>query len=307
MRKNLRTVFMGSPDFALPVLKNLAEHYNVVGVVTQMDKPAGRGRIVTPPPVKTLAQTLGIPISQPYRLKDADAMEKLTAWMPQLIVVAAFGQILRQAVLDMPQYGCINVHASLLPRWRGAAPIQAAIMNGDDQTGISIMKMDAGMDTGDVLRKRAIPITPQDTGASLSERLGQLGAKLLIDTLEDYLNDKITPERQDESLVTYAPKLEKSLGSLDFSRPAEDLARLVRAFNPWPGTYIMWNGQMLKIHLAHSLHKSSPGNGVRFRNGDFPAIGTQDGLLVLDFVQPAGKKIMAGDVFLRGAKTWEEV
>jgi methionyl-tRNA formyltransferase len=306
MEKSIRTVFMGSPDFALPILTGLAEAYNVVGVVTQPDKPAGRGRVITPPPVKDLAKALGIPIIQPYRMKETDAMERLAEWAPQIIVVAAFGQILRQEVLDLPHYGCINVHASLLPRWRGAAPIQAAIVNGDDVTGISIMKMDAGMDTGDVLRQRAIPIGLQDNGGSLSERLSKLGANLLIETLREHLDGKITPQQQDDTKVTYAPKLDKSAGALDFNRPAEHLARLVRAFNPWPGAYTMWHGQMLKIHHAHSLARQSPGCGVFFTEDGYPAVGTREGILVLDVVQPAGKKAMPGNLFLHGAKTWSQ-
>jgi len=304
MNNHIRTVFMGSPDFALPILTGLAEAYTVVGVVTQPDKPAGRGRVITPPPVKDLAESLHIPVIQPYRLKETNAMQALAAWAPQLIVVAAYGQILRQDVLDLPQYGCINVHASLLPRWRGAAPIQAAILNGDDVTGISIMKMDAGMDSGDVLRQKAISIGLQDNGGSLSERLSKLGADLLLETLVDYLDGRINPQRQDEAKVSYAPKLDKSAGALDFNRPAEYLVRLVRAFNPWPGAYTIWHDQILKIHHAHSLPRQSPGNGVFFADDGYPVIGTQEGILVLDVVQPAGKKAIPGNLFLHGAKTW---
>lgn len=302
MNKDIRIVFMGSPDFALPTLEALAQNYHVAGVVTQPDRPAGRGRQVTPPPVKVFARSLGIPVIQPYRLKETAAMEQLTAWAPDAIVVAAFGQILRQAVLDLPKYGCINVHASLLPRWRGAAPIQAAILNGDHETGITIMKMDAGLDTGDVLRQRALAIGPQDTGGSLSERLARLGAGLLIPTMSDYFDGKITPQPQDDALATLAPKIEKTAGALDFQQPAAVLERMVRAFNPWPGAYTIWNEQMLKIHLAHALQKTTSRRGEFVVYDGLPAIGTQEGLLVLDIVQPAGKNRMAGDVFLRGAK-----
>jgi methionyl-tRNA formyltransferase len=304
MNKDFNIVFMGSPDFALPTLKALAENYRISGVVTQPDKPAGRGRQVTAPPVKVFAQWLGIPIIQPYRLKDVEAMQQLTLWAPDAIVVAAFGQILRQAVLDLPKFGCINVHASLLPRWRGAAPIPAAILNGDEKTGISIMKMDAGLDTGDVLRQSAIAISPQDTGGSLSERLAQLGSGLLISTLSDYFDGKITPQPQDNVLATLAPKVEKTDGVLDFHQPAAILERKVRAFNPWPGAYTIWNKQILKIHLAHHVQKPASQCGEFVVHDGLPAIGTQDGVLVLDIVQPAGKNRMAGDVFLRGAKTW---
>ena len=181
------TVFMGSPDLALPILQALAAHYPIVGVVTQPDRPAGRGQALTPPPVKVLAEKLALPVIQPRRLREPEAMERLRSWAPELIVVAAFGQILRPEVLDLPRYGCINVHASLLPRWRGAAPIQAAILHGDADTGVTIMKMDPGVDTGPLLSQRSLPISPQDTAASLSEKLSALGAELLLETLPAYL------------------------------------------------------------------------------------------------------------------------
>ncbi len=177
---NKRVVFMGSPEFSLPTLRALAEYYVVVGVVTQPDKPAGRGRALTPPPVKRLAEELGLAVIQPQRLRETGAMEQLQAWQPDLIVVAAFGQILRQNVLDLPPWGCVNVHASLLPRWRGAAPIQAAILNGDVETGATIMRMDAGVDTGPLLAQRPLAISPEDTAGSLSPRLAEQGAALLI-------------------------------------------------------------------------------------------------------------------------------
>ena len=175
-----RIVFMGSPGFALPTLKALADHFPVVGVVTQPDRPAGRGRHLQPPPVKTLAQSMGLPLIQPQRLQDPDAMARLRAWAPELIVVAAFGQILRPEVLNLPPYGCLNVHASLLPRWRGAAPVQAAILHGDPETGVTIMKMDPGLDTGPIISQRATRIGSEDTGGALSDRLARLGAQLLL-------------------------------------------------------------------------------------------------------------------------------
>ncbi|HEY5902380.1 MAG TPA: methionyl-tRNA formyltransferase, partial [Anaerolineales bacterium] len=181
-----RLVFMGSPDFALPTLRALSERYQVVGVVTQPDRPSGRGRGLTPPPVKTLALELGLPLIQPERLRLPDAMEALRTFAPDLIVVAAFGQILKPSVLDLPRYGCINVHASLLPRWRGAAPINAAILHGDHETGVTIMRMDPGLDTGPILSQAAIPIGPDETAGELYERLSMLGAELLIETLPGY-------------------------------------------------------------------------------------------------------------------------
>ena len=202
---NDRIVFMGSPEFALPSLTALARDFQVVGVVTQPDRPAGRGRELTPPPVKTLAQQFGLPIIQPERLKEPAAQQQLQDWAPDVIVVAAFGQILRSAVLGLPPHGCINVHASLLPRWRGAAPVQAAILNGDGETGITIMCMDAGVDTGGILSQRSQRIAPEDTGGSLSQRLAELGAALLVDTLPGYLRGDIQPQPQVDAVATYAP------------------------------------------------------------------------------------------------------
>jgi methionyl-tRNA formyltransferase len=299
-----RIVFMGSPEFALPTLQRLAEHSQVVGVVTQPDRPAGRGRKLSPPPVKVLAQQLGIPFIQPNRLKEPWAYEQLEAWQPDVIVVAAFGQILRPNVLDLPPFGCINVHASLLPRWRGAAPIQAAILNSDSETGITIMKLDPGMDTGPILGQRKIRIGPGDTAGTLSIRLADLGAMLLLEVLPKYLGGEIQPIPQDDTLATYAPKLAKADGKLDFYKTARDLARQVRAFNPWPGSFTTWQGQILKIHQAHDISDLSVPPGQPTEYQDFPAIGTQNGLLVLDEVQPAGKQTMPGEVFLRGARTW---
>jgi len=192
----LRIVFMGSPDFAIPSLNVLAENYTVVGVVTQPDRPAGRGRDLTPPPVKVLAQQHGLPFIQPDKLRQPEALEQLRLWHPDLIVVAAFGQILRTEVLDLPKWGCLNVHASLLPCWRGAAPVQAAILHGDDQTGITLMRMDPGVDTGPIISQRALSILPQDTAGSLGKRLAVLGAELLIETLPAYLNGQIIPRRR---------------------------------------------------------------------------------------------------------------
>ena len=247
----VRIVFMGSPEFAVPVLRKLSAQYPVVGVVTQPDRPAGRGRVLTPPPIKILANELNLPIIQPRRLSESDALEQLHLWSPELIIVAAFGQILKPVVLDLPHYCCINVHASLLPRWRGAAPIQAAILNGDETTGITIMRMDPGIDTGPILSQHPLPISPEDTAGTLSSKLAELGADLLIETLPAYLTGRRLPEPQDESLATYAPMIKKEDGLLDFTATAANLERKIRAFNPWPGSYTFWNGQMLKLQRAH--------------------------------------------------------
>src|ERR1051326_976946 len=212
-----RVVFMGSPDFSLPTLKALAQNYEVIGVVTQPDRAAGRGRELKPPPVKVLAQEFSLPIIQPEKLRQPEALEQLRLWNPDLIVVAAFGQILRKDVLDLPRFGCINVHASLLPRWRGAAPINAAILAGDEETGVTIMRMDVGLDTGPILAKRSIRLQPDDTAGSGFQTLSTLGADLLIETLPRWIAGEIQPQAQDDSLATYAPMLKKEEGKLDFT------------------------------------------------------------------------------------------
>ncbi len=294
---------MGSPEFAIPTLKALHEHYPIVGVITQPDRPAGRGRKLVAPPVKILASQLGLPLIQPRRLRDPEPMAQLRAWAPDLIIVAAYGQILRATVLDLPPHGCINVHASLLPRWRGAAPINAAILHGDAEAGVTIMCMDPGVDTGPTLSRRARPITPDDTTAALTPKLAQLGAGLLLDTLPAYLRGDLLPQPQDDALATYAPMLKKAEGALDFTEPAEALARRVRAFNPWPGTSMQWQGKPLKVHRAHAIGgRTAPGQTLV--SGKLPAVGTTQGVLVLDEVQPAGKKPMPGKVFLNGARGW---
>ena len=299
---------MGSPEFAVPSLRRLAQEYTVVGVVTQPDRPAGRGKQLTPPPIKVLAEDIGIPLIQPRRLSQPEALDQLIQWQPDLIVVAAFGQILRAAVLELPRYGCLNVHASLLPRWRGAAPVQAAILNGDLVTGITIMIMDAGIDTGGILSQAPSNISNEDTAETLSARLAQMGADLLLSTLPRYLSGEIVSKPQSESQATYAPLLKKEDGALDFTLPAEWLARQVRAFYPWPGTYMQWNNTRLKI-LRASVRKDAqfinvvPGSTIRYN--EQPAILTSEGVLVLDIVQPAGKNPLPGADFLRGARDWE--
>ncbi len=299
------TVFMGSPDFALPVLRRLSDTFPVVGVVTQPDRPAGRGRVLTPPPVKILADELGLPVIQPRRLSDPDALQKLHAWAPQLIVVAAFGQILKPTVLDIPQFGCINVHASLLPRWRGAAPIQAAILHGDENTGITIMRMDPGIDTGPILSQKSLPVYPQDTDASLSARLDDLGADLLLEILPAYLSGKLVPQSQDDFLATYASMIKKEQGLLDFSAPALSLERQVRAFTPWPGSYFFWNNQLIKVHRTHIQEDLVDPPGKHLIYQGLPAISTSNGILVLDELQLSGRKVQAGKAFLQGVRNWE--
>ncbi len=303
---DVRLVFMGSPEFALPSLKALSHQYSIVGVVTQPDRPAGRGRQLTPPPVKLAAMELDLPFIQPASLRHPEALEQIRRWRPQLIVVAAFGQILRKEVLTLPEFGCLNVHASLLPRWRGAAPVQAAILHGDAQSGVTIMKMDEGVDTGAILSQRAIPIALHETGGSLSEKLAILGAQLLIETLPAYLRGELQPVPQDHSQATLAPMLSKKDGALDFRESAALLERKVRAFYPWPGTYFEMEGMLLKVHRASALIPSPIRGaiGTRCVHEQTPAVICSDGLLLLEVVQPPGKKAMPGKAFLGGARGW---
>lgn len=294
---------MGSPDFALPSLRALANHYEIVGVVTQPDRASGRGRDLKALPVKTLALELGIPVMQPEKLRLPEAMDQLRAWAPELIVVAAFGQILKKVVLELPRFGCINVHASLLPRWRGAAPINAAILHGDEETGVTIMKMDVGLDTGPMLSRQSIRLTREDTAGSVFEKLSALGADLLLETLPDYLSGKLTPIPQSEEGVTYAPMLKKEEGKLDFNQDARELERRVRAFNPWPGAFVDFDGTPLKVHRAR-VETGEASAGQRLIVQNQPAIGARGGFLILEEVQPAGKKSMSGRSFLAGARNW---
>jgi methionyl-tRNA formyltransferase len=247
---------------------------------------------------------LNIPVIQPQKLREPEAMSQLQAWDPDLIVVAAFGQILKKEVLDLPKFECVNVHASLLPRWRGAAPINAAILAGDEETGVTIMKMDVGLDTGPMLAKRAIRLKPDDTAGSVIQSLSTLGADLLIDTLPDYIEGKIIPQPQPEDGATYAPMLKKEDGRLDFSSDVHELERRVRAMNPWPGAFMELDGAVLKIHHAH-VEAGNESAGQRLVVQDQPAVGARGGILTLDEVQPAGKKTMSGKSFLAGARGWE--
>jgi len=296
---------MGSPDFALPSLSALAKIYDVVGVVTQPDRGSGRGRELKSPPVKTLALELNIPVMQPEKLRAPEAMTQLREWKPDLIVVAAFGQILRQDVLDLPRYGCINVHASLLPRWRGAAPINAAILAGDEETGVTIMQLDAGVDTGPMLAAKSIRIGRDDTAGSVFQALSTLGADLLTETLPEYFAGNLKPLPQPAEGMTYAPMLKKEYGLLDFTRSAVELERRVRAMNPWPGAWFEWNGNLLKV-LRASVVSGEKGSmsGIRLTFEGQPAVQSAEGALVLEEVQPAGRKVMSGKSFLAGARDW---
>lgn len=291
-----RIVFMGSPAFAVPSLRALAG--SVVGVVTQPDRPAGRGRAPAPGAVKQAATDLGLPIIQPEKMRDA--LDQLRAWRPELIVVAAFGKILRPDVLELPPLGCLNAHASLLPRHRGAAPIPAALLAGDAETGITLMKMDAGLDTGPILIQRPMPILPTDTAAALTLRLAALAAELLRDSLSDVVAGKLKPTPQNESRATYAPQLKKEDGLLHFTESAVALERRVRAMSDWPGAFVNYKGAPLKILRAHVRRDRIAAQGRVIKVDGQPAIGTPEGALALDEIQPAGKKPMSGASFLNG-------
>ncbi len=302
-----RVVFMGTPQFAIPTLQGLIDQYQVVGVVTQPDRPGGRGRKLQPSPVKTLAQKYGLPVLQPSSLRDPEALAALQTLQPDVIVVAAFGQILRPQVLDLPPAGCINVHASLLPRWRGAAPVAAAILAGDDTTGVTLMKMDVGLDTGPILSQCSRAIAPDDTQGSLAGQLARLGADLLSDTLPDWLAGKIKPQPQDDALATHAPQIKKEQGRINWGDPADDIARQVRAFHPWPGAFTHWQNTPLKI--VHAVAAEGPAGmepsgppGTVIAGPGGPMVVTGRGWLRLLEVQPPGKRPMPADAFARGAR-----
>lgn len=299
-----RTVFLGTPDFSVPTLQALVNHpdLDVVGVVTQPDRPAGRGRRIIASAVKRHAVQLGLSIFQPPTLRDPIAIEHLRSWAPDIMVVAASGHILRQPVLELASHGCINVHASLLPRWRGAAPIQYAIRAGDSETGITIMKMDVGLDTGPILSQQAIPLEEDETGATLHDKLAALGAQLLIDTLPSYLSGEISPQPQPDEGVTLAPSIKKAEGQIDWSQTSDEIDRQVRAFYPWPGTFTFLEENLLKIingmPLPDRSREELPGV-VLIDEGNL-VVQTGGGLYLLKDVQPAGKKQMTSQAFLAG-------
>ena len=299
-----RVVFMGTPDFAVPTLKTLLTmpEVQVVGVATQPDKPAGRGRALAVSPVKQVAVAAGVPVLQPrgFRKNPANA-ESLRALEPDLLVVAAYGLILPQTVLDIPRYGCLNVHASLLPRWRGAAPITFAILAGDAVTGVTIMLMDAGMDTGPILTMGEAEVQPHDTTESLSQRLAVLGAGLLRDTLPRWVAGEIQPQPQPNEGVTTTRLIQKEDGLIHWQQPAVEIERAVRAYQPWPGAYTLWRGDPLKVLKASVVAgQGEPGRVVAVPGG--VAVATGERALRLDEVQPAGRRPMPGKAFVNGAQ-----
>lgn len=300
-----RVVFMGTPEFSVPSLAELvAADYDVVGVVTQPDRPSGRGRKLEPSPVKRFAVEHGLTVLQPETLRPPEAVAELASLHPDVIVVAAFGQILRPAVLALPPHGCINVHASLLPRWRGAAPVQAAILAGDQVTGSTIMLMDEGMDTGPVLSQAALAVHSDETAGNLTARLSQHGAWLLADTLPRWLAGELAPQPQDSSLATLCRPVRKEQGVVDWSRPAVEIARAVRAYDPWPGASSTWNGVPLKVVQAAVLAGDAfadPPGLVLERQGATVVV-TGEGFLRLDIVQLAGRNPMSIGDFVRGQR-----
>ena len=295
---------MGTPDFAVPVLEKLSKNFQIIGVITQPDRPSGRGRKLVPPPVKGAAEALNLEIFQPLDVNSQSSLDLIKSWNPDLITVAAFGQILSPNLLALPHYGCLNVHASLLPRWRGASPINAAILHNDSVSGVTIMRMAEGLDDGPILTQESTSIQSHETAGSLSERLSAIGADLLVKTIPLYISGDIQPLSQNQSDITYAHLLKRGDGLLDFNQAAEQLARKVRAYSPWPGTYTYWNDQRLIIHRAQAINVTSPGSGVFTRYDRLPAIGTGEGLLVLNILQQAGKRKNTGKEFLHGSADW---
>ncbi len=306
MSAPLKIIFAGTPDFAARHLDALlASEHQVVGVFTQPDRPAGRGNKLTPGPVKVLAQAHNVPVFQPKSLKPEENQQLVADLHADIMVVVAYGLILPKAVLDMPRLGCINVHGSLLPRWRGAAPIQRSLWAGDSETGVTIMQMDVGLDTGDMLHKLSCPITAEDTSASLYDKLAQLGPQGMLLTLEMLANGSATPEVQDETQVSYAEKLSKEEARLDWSLSAAQLERCIRAFNPWPVSYFTVDDQPVKVWQASVLpHQNKQPGEILQADKQGIQIATADGVLNLLSLQPAGKKAMSAQDLLNSRREW---
>jgi methionyl-tRNA formyltransferase len=304
----LKIIFAGTPDFAARHLDALlASEHQVVAVFTQPDRPAGRGNKLTPSPVKVLAQSNDIPVFQPKSLRPEESQQLVANLQADIMVVVAYGLILPKAVLDMPRLGCINVHGSLLPRWRGAAPIQRALWAGDNETGVTIMQMDVGLDTGDMLYKLACPVTAEDTSATLYNKLAQLGPQGLLDTLSQLADGRAHPEKQDEALANYAEKLSKEEARLNWQLPAMQLERCIRAFNPWPMSFFNIDDQPIKVWQASVLPHADkqPGEIIQADKQGIQ-IATAEGVLNLLQLQPAGKKPMSAQDLLNSRREWFE-
>lgn len=294
---------MGTPDFSVPTLQSLIDSkHQVIAVVTQPDKPKGRGNEMSFPPVKEKALQYEIPIFQPVKVREEPFINTLKELNPDAIVVIAFGQIIPKSILDLPKYGCINIHASLLPKLRGAAPIQWAIINGEEETGITTMFMAEGLDTGDMLLKTVVPIEKEETGGSLHDKLSVIGGDIILETLEQLENGTAIRIKQDDKLSNYVGTLNKSLGNIDFSKPAKEIERLIRGLNPWPSAYTFLNGKMLKIWKASVIEKeytSQTGVVVEVTKDEM-IVKTGEGALAFKELQLEGKKRMTTDAFLRG-------
>lgn len=298
----MRIVFMGTPDFAVASLTEIAKKHSVVGVFTQPDKAVGRKQILTPPAVKVKAEQLGIPVYQPTTLKDGTALSVMEELSPDAVVVAAYGKFLPAEILHFPKYGCINVHGSLLPKLRGASPIQWSIVTGERETGITTMLMNEGMDTGDMLEKAVLPIEYDDTFETLHDKLADLGAGLVCSTLEKLEQGEITPVPQNESFATYAPIIKKEMGRIDFSKTADEIRNLVRAFNPWPSAFTFIDGKRLKVlsaTVADCHHSGECGILIDNKNGICVSAGNGTAI-TLDRVQLEGSKACFGADLLKG-------
>ena len=306
----MRIVFMGTPEFSVPPLEYLIKsEYQVVGVYTQPDKPTGRGRTLEQLPVKRVALQHGLELFQPVKLRNPDEVARLAALKPDLILVAAFGQILPQSVLDIPKFGCLNIHPSLLPEYRGATPIPAAILAGDKETGVTIMLMDAGMDTGPIISQIIVGIEPDDTTESLTTRLAQAGVRLLGEALPLWFEGSLKPKPQDGSKATYTKPVTKDDGTIDWQMSAVEISRRIRAFHPWPGCYTWWQGKLLKVLEAVALHKEgslTPGKVVDLASGQPAVVGveTGDGILGLLRIQLEGKRALTASEFLLGQRAF---
>lgn len=305
LKKPLRIAFMGTPDFSVPALQRLIDSpHEVVAVYSQPPRPSGRGHKVTKSPIQILAEANHIPVLTPKSLRSSQEQRLFADLDLDLSIVAAYGLILPKEILEAPRHGCFNIHASLLPRWRGAAPIQRAILGGDSQTGITLMQMDSGLDTGDMLAKESVEITDQTTGESLHDALSDLGAKMLLPLLESM--DQLSPEPQNDTSATYAAKLTKAEAELDFTKSAQDLERQVRAFTPWPGSFFKWQDKVIKVLRAHVVEGAqSQKIGTLCVSKNQLSIVCRDGSLSLDCIQLQGKKPMEISAFLNGYKPQE--
>ena len=305
MTSRQRIVFAGTPEFSVPALDALhAAGHAIAAVYTQPDRPAGRGRTLTASPVKRRALELGLPVEQPGSFKEAGAVAQLAGHAADLMVVVAYGLILPQAVLDVPRLGCLNIHASLLPRWRGAAPIQRAILAGDTRTGVTIMKMDAGLDTGPMLLERPVGIGADETAGQLHDRLSTVGAEAVVTAIDEWLAGRIVPAPQPAEGATYAAKIRKEEATIDWTQPAAAIVRQVRAFNPWPVAETRWQGQQLRIWEARALEAApdaAPGEVIGAAGGRL-TVATGGGSLLVERLQLAGRGVLSAAEFLNANK-----